>query len=798
MARRRRGLVATTVAGVVLSCALTGTAARAAQPAASTARPAQPLGAVTAAATVTYDGSSSATAAASCWGIKQEKPTATDGLYWLVTPQLVSPRQFWCDMTTDGGGWVLVGRGREGWSWRDRGQGNAANVARIPAGTGAFSVQYYPSSLVDALLGGARPDALTDGVRVRRARNAAGTSWQEVRYALKGVPQWSWAFGAGLPTSSVTVAANRYTVASTYDTYPVTGNDVNRVFTFQATGRAVWGTGFAYGASACCAANTTTSYLWQSSRSEGLPVPFAQVYLRPKLAAAAGGGTALPDAGLPASTVRHLLSQVSEPLSGWGVTGYDQATSPATGWKSNAIALAQIGDRVYVGGTFQAVQKGASGTPVRQRYLAAFNRLTGAFDPSFTPVLNGGVWALAATAEGALVAGGRFTTVNGTSVPGLVALNPVTGARLTTWNASPSLASGTPSVRSLAVQDGWVYVGGTMTSISGGFGALGRRITVSHVARVASTTGRPDTAWRPQLASQPWSITTSSRGDRVYLAGAFTSANGVATYGTAVVNTANGASVPGLAAVTPSFVCAPNCAAGYHPYAQAMLESRDGARVYAAPTEHNLQLLSSATMGRTYSHITLSGGDYQSLVESDGVLYASCHCFGYDYSGRVGYKTGTADRINSINGLAAYDATTLRLLDGFEPSWKGAYSDGTWASLLDSAGCVWFAGDVVQGSLGRWAGGFLKFCPRDASAPLAPFGLSVSRSGTGAFLSWSGGGDASGAVTYQVLRDDRVIGTTTDASWTDPVGYAGARYAVRAADPTGNLSATTPVRTYAG
>lgn len=793
MAQRRRA----TVAAVVLAVTASLVPSSPADAALASRTPA----ATRTAAAVTYDGSSSSTAAASCWGIKQLKPSATDGLYWLLTPQLVTPRQFWCDMTTDGGGWVLVGRGREGWSWRDRGQGNAANVARTPDGQAAFSVQFYPSSMVDALLGGARPDALTDGVRVRRARNATGTSWQEVRYALRGVPQWSWSFGAGLPTSSVSVAGRAYAVASTYDTYPTTGNDVNRVFTFQPTGRAVWGTGFAYGAAACCATNSPTSYLWQSSKGEGLPVPFAQVYVRPRLAAAAAGGTSLPDAGLPASTLPHLLSQVSEPLSGWGVTGYDQATSPATGWKANAIALAQVGDRIFVGGTFQAVQRGASGTPVRQRYLAAFDRRTGAFDEGFRPVLNGGVWALAVTPEGALVVGGRFTSVGGTSAPGLVALDPATGARITSWNASPSVASGVPSVRSLAVQDGWVYVGGTMTSISGGTGALGRRITVSHLARVASATGRPDTAWRPTLSSQPWSITTSTRGDRIYLAGAFATANGTATYGTAVVNTTTGASVPGLAAVTPSYVCAPDCRAGYRPYAQAMLESRDGKRVYAAPTEHSLQLLDASTMARTYAHLTLSGGDYQSLIETDGVLYATCHCFGYDYSGRFGYKTGTADRINSINGIAAYDATTLRLLPGFEPSWKGAYNDGTWASLLDSAGCAWFAGDVVQGSLSRWAGGFLKFCPRDSSAPLAPVGLSVSRSaGAGSVpaLRWSGGGDASGPVTFQVLRDDRVVAVTSDRAWTDPSGYPGARYAVRTADATGNLSATTPVQAYAG
>src|SRR5690606_17780853 len=64
---------------------------------------------------VPADGATPLTAAASCWEIKQQNPSAPDGVYWLVTPTLVAPQRFYCDMTTDGGGWVLIGRGREGW-----------------------------------------------------------------------------------------------------------------------------------------------------------------------------------------------------------------------------------------------------------------------------------------------------------------------------------------------------------------------------------------------------------------------------------------------------------------------------------------------------------------------------------------------------------------------------------------------------------------------------------------------------------------------------------------------------------
>ena len=65
---------------------------------------------VSAAGASTLDGSTPADAAASCWEIKQQHPASADGIYWLRNDQLVRPEQFYCDMSYDGGGWVLIGR----------------------------------------------------------------------------------------------------------------------------------------------------------------------------------------------------------------------------------------------------------------------------------------------------------------------------------------------------------------------------------------------------------------------------------------------------------------------------------------------------------------------------------------------------------------------------------------------------------------------------------------------------------------------------------------------------------------
>jgi hypothetical protein len=121
------------------------------------------------------DGRAESRALASCWEIKQAFPKSADGLYWLYTPALQRPQQFWCDMSTDGGGWVLIGRGRQGWDFTAEGQGAASTVSTTPTGTGAFSPAHLTNDLVNALLDNTAPSSLGDGLRVRRAKNATGT-----------------------------------------------------------------------------------------------------------------------------------------------------------------------------------------------------------------------------------------------------------------------------------------------------------------------------------------------------------------------------------------------------------------------------------------------------------------------------------------------------------------------------------------------------------------------------------------------------------------------------------------------
>jgi len=751
--------------------------------------------ATTASAVGVHDGTSSATAAASCYEVKQVNPSASDGVYWLQTPTLVAPQQFYCDQTTDGGGWVLIGRGRDNWALDTDGQGSADDIAQTPTGTDAFTPATLASSTVDGLLDGGRVDDLPDGIRLRRARDTDGTSFQEVRFSLSNRDRWNWTMAAGHPISSwsMTATSSNGTGSSSGNSGTTTnwgsGTNWARVTTSTASAES-YRRGWAYGTSAT-GSTSDTSYIWKAS-SSAKAVPFTQVYLRPELLGSDLDYGSITDSGT-AEITQRAMADTRVLANPWGVGGLADGDDSVD--TTEVRALAQVGNRMIVGGNFAYVEQDEEGTGrVDQSYLAAFDVDTGEWLDDFRPTLNGQVERVMALPNGDVVVGGNFTTVNGTSSPAIVALDPSTGNIDSSWQVNlEQRLSGSPLyVRGLEIGGGYLYIGGNFTHLSGG--TSNTAVYSRSLARVSVTDGTPDSTWRPEVLGNVNAMEASQDGTRVYVVGRFETVNQTeALYFTALSTSAGAALIPGLA--TPQFS---NSSSRYQ---QAVVEA--GGKIYEGGAEHMMFGYDPDTFDLESSAIGYNKGDFQILIENDGIVYGSCHCAQWLLTDATVWPNPSSfSEADNINYIGAWDAQTGAYLQNFLPNGvKSRGKFGAWALAVDSNGVLWAGGDFVsaRGVSGtrEWTGAFMRFPENDSTAPGVPQSLTGTVVSAGLRLSWTPATDSSGkAVTYEVIADDRVITTLNAATVVlDPPSET-TRYFVRTVDKAGNRSASTPVYTY--
>ncbi|MDY0907921.1 fibrinogen-like YCDxxxxGGGW domain-containing protein [Microbacterium sp. CFBP9034] len=737
------------------------------------------------------DGKAEATAAGSCWEIKQNHPSSTNGVYWLQTPALVHPQQFYCDQESEGGGWVLVGRGREGWKSYYQGLQTAAIVANTPSGTGAFKVAQLPSSTIDGLLNKGRVDALADGIRVRRAADAAGSSWQEARFQMALRDRWVWTFDAEHRVGT-------WRFGSTNGSGGITrsfgnNNSFNRIDT-AARQSHNWLAGWAYG-SQVTGQNASTSYLWTPNNNQGPAYPFSQVFLRPTLRLADMDFGAIPDTGSPATTLPPIPNSDAMPTV-WGVSGFGNGVGGEL--NTEVAAFGEVAGKVYVGGNFRYVQRTEAGSgQVEQPFLAAFDVASGEWVSSFRPVLNGQVKAIAALPDGRLAVGGQFSSVNGTSQAGLAVLNPATGALSGTQViAENRTTGGIPYVRGLDVQGSRLYVAGSFTHLT----RAGASSSASawNGGRVDLGTTAPDTGWNAFLNGTTVSVDASAQGDRTYYSGYFTmKENTRATSGTAL-QTAAGAPLTSPQ-WKPSFSRAtlnPDGSYSGNVWQLGVVEAGD--QVWIGGSEHSFFSYDRSTFALTSGSITKAGGDFQAAAAGNGLVYGGCHCGDWVYQDAyiwpdVGTNWTQADKIGLFG---AWDAQTRRYVHDFAPIVTARAGYGVWAIFVDSRGAVWAGGDLSRtiraGFVNQWSGGYARFAPRDSVAPTRPGPITVTPAGGGtqAELSWSASSDP-GGVTYEVMRGNRVIGSTTARTYSVPATDTATKYFVRARDAVGNRSAST-------
>ncbi len=199
----------------------------------------------------------------------------------------------------NGTGWLLVGRGREGWQFDTDGPGGPVDTVNDNLGTAAaFTPTAYDDAIINDLIVAAGLDLTDVEIRLKRAANPTGTEWQEARLRPTTQNTWTWDLDTGLTAewevqASILGGAYSDATTNTWDTYenPPNNNDARRLFTFDWDGHN-YQQGFSYGTTVPGADNLTT-FLWDDvTHGWNHAIPYTEVYIR------ALGGTQIAPPGL--------------------------------------------------------------------------------------------------------------------------------------------------------------------------------------------------------------------------------------------------------------------------------------------------------------------------------------------------------------------------------------------------------------------------------------------------------------------------------------------------------------------
>jgi len=224
-----------------------------------------------------------------------------------------------------------------------------------------------------------------------------------------------------------------------------------------------------------------------------------------------GGFTSLQPNGAASATTRNRIARVN--ADGTLDPGFDPKASSSV-W---SVAV-QADGKVLLGGRFTSLQPNGAASATTRNNIARVNA-DGTLDPAFNPNANSDVGSVAVQADGKVLLGGRFTSLQPNGAASATPRNSI--ARV---NADGTLDPGfdpyaNGPVRSVAVQaDGKVLLGGWFTGLQPNGAAS--VTTRNYIARV-NADGTLDPGFDPKANGPVRSVAVQADG-KVLLGGAFT------------------------------------------------------------------------------------------------------------------------------------------------------------------------------------------------------------------------------------------------------------------------------------
>jgi uncharacterized delta-60 repeat protein len=224
-----------------------------------------------------------------------------------------------------------------------------------------------------------------------------------------------------------------------------------------------------------------------------------------------GAFTALQPNGAASATTRNHIARLNADGS------LDNAFNPNVIAAVTAIAV-QANGQILIGGGFTSLQPNGAANPAIRNHFARLNA-DGSLDGAFDPNPNGSIAAIVVQADNKVILGGTFSLITpngaatGTAINNLARVNP-DGSLDTSYEPSPSAA-----VSAIVLQpDGKAVIGGSFIQLLP-LGSTGGA-TVQHIARL-NPDGTLDNGFQPSCNGAVDAIGLQKDG-RVVIGGNFT------------------------------------------------------------------------------------------------------------------------------------------------------------------------------------------------------------------------------------------------------------------------------------